>query len=85
MEIIYSPQFVRSYQRLPKRVKQKSEQRERQFRVNPFAASLRTHGLKGRLKGLYSFSINYYYRIIFEFGESRDVVYFHDVGSHDIY
>ncbi len=85
MEIIYSPQFLKSYQRLPKRVKQKAERLEKQFRTNPFTASLRTHRLKGRLKGLYSFSINYYYRIIFEFDESGEVVYFHDVGTHDIY
>lgn len=84
MEIIYTPKFARSYKKLSQEIKQRAEQKELLFRKNPFAPSLRTHKLTGRLEGLFAFSIDYAYRIIFEFGE-KDTIYFHAVGDHSIY
>ena len=60
------------------------EKKEPVFRKNPFDESLRTHKLSGRLVGLWAFSINYKYRIIFEFGTAQ-TVYFHEVGDHAVY
>ncbi len=84
MEIIYSGQFARKYKKLPIEVKISAEKKEDIFRVDAFDARLKTHKLHGRLDEFWAFSINNDYRIIFEFGEG-DLVYFHMIGTHDIY
>jgi mRNA-degrading endonuclease YafQ of YafQ-DinJ toxin-antitoxin module len=63
MQIIYSPQFKREYSQLPDIVKRKAEKKEKIFRTNPFDNRLKTHKLGKRLAGLWSFSIDYRYRI----------------------
>ena len=84
MVILYHPKFVREYKRLPEKVKDFAESREKLFRADPFDSRLKTHKLKGPLNGFWSFSINQKYRIIFEFG-GRDAAWFHSVGTHTIY
>jgi mRNA-degrading endonuclease YafQ of YafQ-DinJ toxin-antitoxin module len=85
MNIIYSSKFAREYKRLSPKSKLSAERQEKIFRNNPFDLKLNTHKLKGRLRDFFSFSISYRYRIIFEFSEDKDTVYFHSVGDHDIY
>lgn len=84
MNIYYSDIFLKNYRRLPKNTKIKFEKREPIFRQNPFSPQLKTHSLTGKLKGFYSFSIDYHYRIIFSF-ESENEVWFHNVGTHQVY
>jgi addiction module RelE/StbE family toxin len=52
------------------------------FSQNPFDPQLRTHKLTGKLKGLWSFSVSYNYRVIFRFINDHDVLLI-DIGSHD--
>ncbi|MEP0918408.1 hypothetical protein NC981_16380 [Leptolyngbya sp. DQ-M1] len=52
------------------------------FIANPFDPSLRTHKLSGKLKDLYSFSLEYDERVVFYFTEDGNAV-FVDVGTHD--
>lgn len=85
MRIIYSPKFAREYRKLPQDVKLLAEEKERVFREDPLDPRLKTHKLHGFLRDFWSFSIGYRYRIVFEFGDSRGVVYFYSVGNHDIY
>ena len=50
---------------------------------NPFHASLRLHGLSGRLQGLHSISINLSYRITLELLiQDQDVILI-NIGDHD--
>lgn len=84
MKIYYSSKFVKGYKRLPKSVKLIAENKEKTFRKDPFDLTLKTHKLSGKLKEYYSFSIDYQYRIIFEF-VGKDIVWFHLVGTHEIY
>ena len=84
MKIIYSPNFVRNYKKLPEEIKALAEKKEKTFRHNPYNPSLKTHKLHGELRDFWSFSINYKYRIIFEFIDEGNV-YLHTVGPHDIY
>lgn len=84
MKIYYSSKFAKEYKRLPKKVKIAAEKREKIFRVNPFDPGLKTHRLSGKLKEYYSFSIDYHYRIIFEFS-GKDIIWFYSVGTHAIY
>ena len=84
MKISYTDLFCKRYRRLPKNIKTKAEKAEEFFRHNPFNPKLKTHPLTGKLKGFYSFSIDYQYRIIFTF-ENESEVWFHNVGTHQIY
>lgn len=84
MKIYYSSHFSWEYKRLPLNVKKIAEKKEQIFRKNPFDQKLKTHKLKGSLKGFLSFSINQRYRIIFEF-VNKNTVWFHSVGDHSIY
>jgi addiction module RelE/StbE family toxin len=84
MQIIYSAQFIKDYKRLDNKTKEKAEQKEEIFRENPFNAILKTHKLNGRLNDLWSFSIDYDCRIIFEF-QSEKIIVFHAIGGHSIY
>lgn len=84
MKIFYSSKFAREYHKLPLRVKKLAEKKEQIFRKNPFDRRLKTHKLKGSLKGFLSFSINQGYRIVFEFVNAK-TVWFHSVGDHSIY
>jgi mRNA interferase YafQ len=55
--------------------------------VNPFDPALKTHKLKGDLKGLWACTVEYDCRIIFRFqemaGEEEEAVMLIDVRSHD--
>ncbi len=51
------------------------------FKSEPFDPKLRTHKLSGKLKDLWSFSIEYDLRVIFAFAR-QDQVIFVDIGSH---
>jgi len=85
IEITFYPAFVKSYQKktkynptLAKNFMEKIDI----FKENPFDNRLKTHKLSGNLKELYSFSIDYYHRIILSFYET-DKVIFEYFGSHD--
>ena len=52
------------------------------FNKNPFDKKLRTHKLSGELKGNWAFSINYSYRIVFEFIDENTILLI-DIGTHD--
>ncbi|OIO47067.1 MAG: hypothetical protein AUJ31_00525 [Parcubacteria group bacterium CG1_02_39_15] len=84
MQIIYSSNFVSTYQRLPFLVKKEAEKAEKLFRKNPFDPRLRTHKLKGKLKGRWAFFISWRYRIIFRFANDK-TVWFLAIGGHEIY
>ncbi|MDZ8189642.1 MAG: hypothetical protein RMX96_32995 [Nostoc sp. ChiSLP02] len=57
-------------------------QKLEQFTANPFDEGLKTHKLSGKLKNLWSFSVDYDDRVVFYFTDDGDVV-FVDIGSHD--
>lgn len=84
MKIYYSSRFEKAYKKLPKKVKLEAEKKEKVFRKDPYTPSLKTHKLTGKLKNYWSFSIDYQYRIIFEFAD-KDIIWFHSVGTHTIY
>lgn len=84
MRILYVEKFKREYRKLPKDIQEFAEKKERLFRKDPFNPQLKIHKLHGVLKGFWAFSINYRYRIIFDF-KDKDIVRFYSVGDHDIY
>lgn len=84
LKILYSPKFVRQYKKLPSAIKDLVEEQQEVFLNNPFEMGLKTHKLHGVFSGCYAFSINYSYRIIFEFFDNNTVTLL-AVGKHDIY
>lgn len=84
MKIYYSTRFAKEYKKLPHKIKVKAEKQEKIFRQNPFDAGLKTHKLSGKLQEFWSFSIDYQHRIIFELVD-QNTVWFHSVGTHQIY
>ena len=79
-----SSRFKRSFIKLPAHIQKLAVDKEAIFVNNPFDPKLRTHKLKGELKGLWSFSVTQSYRVIFEFIK-KDEVIFDDIGNHRIY
>ncbi|MBU2578687.1 type II toxin-antitoxin system mRNA interferase toxin, RelE/StbE family [Patescibacteria group bacterium] len=83
-EIHYTHDFKKAYQKLPKNIQKLVDKKDALFRKNPFYLTLNTHKLKGPLQGLWSFSVNFSYRILFEFLNKNSAI-FYDVGTHEIY
>jgi len=79
-----TPRFEKSFEHLPKRVQIKATVRKEIFAQGPFSPKLKTHKLTGKLNNIWSFSVDYSYRIIFEF-IADDKVIFYDIGTHGIY
>lgn len=52
------------------------------FTLDPYDPRLRTHKRSGKLKDLWSFTVDYDERVLFYFTED-DQALFVDVGSHD--
>ncbi len=85
IKVSFSSSFKRAFK---KRIKGKRELKSRfwkkleLFTNNPFEPSLRTHKLSGKLKDLWSFSLEYDERVIFYFSDDDNVVFI-DIGNHD--
>ena len=83
-EVEYSKNFLKSLRKLPVRIIDQAEEKEKIFKENPFHPVLKTHKLSGKEKEVWAFWINHSYRIKFIFLSSEKVLFL-DVGTHDIY
>ncbi len=84
MKILYLPRFQKEYRKIPSEIQDLAEKKEKIFRGNPFDSALKTHKRHGELAGFWAFSLNYKYRIIFDFAD-KNTVRFYSIGDHDIY
>jgi len=75
---------MREYKKLSIPIKRLAEKREQIFWMNSYDPRLKTHALQNKLKEFNVFSINFQIRVIFEFVDTN-TVWFHSIGSHDIY
>jgi mRNA interferase YafQ len=90
MQVVWSSSFTRSFKKI---IKRNPQLRDRITEVlillaeDPFTTSLKSHKLAGNLEGLWSCSVAYDCRIIFEFSEEDDVleifILLVNVGTHD--
>jgi addiction module RelE/StbE family toxin len=86
MEITFSQSFEKAFK---KRIKSTIVEDEfwnslELFIGDPYHARLKTHKLSGKLKGLYSFSIEYDLRVVFYFTKDKPVkAVLVDIGNHD--
>ena len=87
IEIGFTASFMRESKKL---AKMNAELREEiaeaidLFKHRKNHQKLKVHKLHGNLKDFHSFSVNYQYRIIFEWITNNKAV-FHDVDDHDMY
>ena len=81
MGIVYSPRFLRSFEKLSGEIRDEFRLREIIFRENKFDPRLKTHKLKGHKE--WSFIITYKIRVIFLF--EKDLILFVNIGDHSIY
>ena len=80
--IEYTPRFLRSFQKLPSPIQEKVRARDAIFRTNAFDPRLDAHKLHGKREGEWAYSVDYEYRVVFDFNNDGTVVYL-DVGTHD--
>jgi addiction module RelE/StbE family toxin len=82
--VYYTPGFIRQYDKLPESLKTEAKEKIELFKHNQRHTFLKTHKLKGNMSGYYSFSVNYQYRIVFEY-DSKTTVALLAIGDHDVY
>ncbi len=80
----YRPKFIKNYRRLQPELKAEAVKKIELFKNRENHNMLDVHKLHGKMKGRYSFSVNYRLRIVFEY-ENKDTVALLTVGDHDIY
>ena len=83
MKIFYTPKFVKTYKKIPIKIRLLAVKKEKIFLANPHDPRLNTHSLTGDLDGSWSFSVNYQYRVVFNFLENNDILFL-VIGTHDI-
>jgi len=79
-----TPDFEKTFARLPKQIRKLASRKDRWFRSDAFDARLRTHKLKGELADYWAYSVNREYRVLFRFLGPHEVIYY-DIGTHEIY
>jgi addiction module RelE/StbE family toxin len=89
-QIGWTPKSLRAFKRLVKRnpdLRSAIEQTLNQLSEDPFHPSLQTHKLTGDLAGIWSASIDYRLRILFEFVNDVETqeqsILLLNLGSHD--
>lgn len=82
--IEYSKKFLKSLRKLPERIIDQAEEKEKIFKDSSFHPILKTHKLSGKEKEVWAFWINHSYRVKFIFLGSEKVLFL-DIGTHDIY
>jgi len=86
MELLYKPGFVRALNSLEQDLQEEALQKIEAFKNPKNHKALRVHKLKGKLPAYHSFSVNYKYRIVFEWiGKGKKAAGLIAIGDHDIY
>lgn len=82
--IHYDEAFKVQFLKLPQMIQKRAVRAEALFRDNPFYPSLRLHKLGGKLKELWSLSIDRKYRILFK-PMQDGMILLVSIGLHAIY
>ncbi|MCR4278541.1 MAG: type II toxin-antitoxin system RelE/ParE family toxin [bacterium] len=84
MKIGYTPHFLRKFKSLTPEIQEESFEAIEAFSDKKNHKRLKIHKLKGSLTGIYSFSVNYHIRILFEYVKPDQVILI-AIGNHEIY
>lgn len=81
MEIKFSTDFRKRYQKLNDKVKKAFHQRLKLFIQDQYHPLLRNHPLTGKLQGYRAFSITGDIRVVYYIDQG--IAYFIDIGTHN--
>lgn len=84
MDISFTPAFSRQLQKLEISLRQEAIKTIDLLRRKENYHTLDVHKLKGRLTGRYGASVNFKYRIIFQYLSKTEVVLL-AIGDHEVY
>ncbi|HCC06131.1 TPA: type II toxin-antitoxin system mRNA interferase toxin, RelE/StbE family [Candidatus Nomurabacteria bacterium] len=84
LSLVYAPVFVRQLNKLDENLKEEVVEKNEMFKDVSNHQYLKVHKLHGKLNNRYSFSVNYNYRIIFEYATKNNVNIL-AIGDHNIY
>lgn len=80
----YKPTFVRQLKKLESSLQNEAIEKIEMFRNTHNHELLSVHKLHGRMKGLEGFSVNFKYRIMFQYLSKTEVVLL-AIGDHEVY
>lgn len=80
----YRPEFIRLYNKLECSLQDEIKEKIVLFKDLENHRSLKVHKLHGRFRDCYSFSVNYKFRIVFEY-LNKTTASLMTVGDHDMY
>ncbi|MDD3662298.1 MAG: type II toxin-antitoxin system RelE/ParE family toxin [Candidatus Pacebacteria bacterium] len=84
IKIIYAPIFVRQFKKLNIDLQDEVLEKIELFKDASNHKILKVHKLNGIYKNCFSFSVNYSYRIIFQYENKKEVAFL-SIGDHGIY
>jgi mRNA-degrading endonuclease RelE of RelBE toxin-antitoxin system len=80
----YAPSFLRALKTLPPDLQEEVVEKVSFLMDRKHHRMLKVHALKGKLRGRFSFSVNYRTRIVFQWQKTNSVVLL-AIGDHDVY
>ena len=86
MEVHFKPSFIREYNKLESQLQEEVRDKIELLKDVINHEKLRVHKLHGSMRGMYSFSVNYQYRVVFVFeNKKKTSVVLLIIGTHEIY
>jgi mRNA-degrading endonuclease RelE of RelBE toxin-antitoxin system len=82
IEIYTTATFDELFVKLPKKIQSRADEKTKLFRENPFSPILRTEKLHPKGHDVWSFRVDYHYRIVFKF-TGKDAAEFQFIGHHN--
>ena len=82
MQIKYSRQFVKQYEKSPIKIRASFKERIKNFAENQQNPQLNNHALSGKLKGYWSINVTGDWRAIYSW-EDEETVIFEMLGTHN--
>jgi len=84
IRIGYTTNFIKAFKKLETDLKNEALEKIDLFKYRENHKQIKAHKLKGRLKGRYSFSVNYKFRIVFYYKSPNNAILL-SIGDHNIY
>jgi plasmid maintenance system killer protein len=84
IDVLFKPKFIKRFGSLENALQEEILEKIELLKDSDNHKQLKVHKLHGVLKMYYSFSVNYEYRIIFEYLSKKEVALL-SVGDHNIY
>lgn len=84
IKLIFAPVFLRQLKSLPGELQEEAVEKIELFKSRENHRMLRVHKLKGNLREVFSFSVNYRIRVIFQYNSKNEAGLL-SIGDHDVY